>query len=126
MSGHHRGSRKGFHPGLRKILSYRSSAGFGVRLDGAMGDTGRLSPRFMILLLVKITASGPNLNQALGSDASCFARNENKGVKTNIPFLENVISHKEFVDGRATTKMIDVTPELFKLQSEKGPGFPFA
>ena len=42
-----------------------------------------------------------------------------RGVKTNIPFLENVISHKEFVEGRASTKMIDVTPELFRFKARR-------
>ena len=40
---------KGFTPDYGKILSYRSSAGFGVRLDGAMGDTVQLLPHFTIL-----------------------------------------------------------------------------
>ena len=42
-----------------------------------------------------------------------------RGVKTNIPFLENVISHKEFVEGRASTMMIDVTPELFRFKARR-------
>ena len=33
---------KDFSPDYGKILSYRSAAGFGVRLDGAMGDTGSI------------------------------------------------------------------------------------
>ena len=41
---------KGFTPDYGKILSYRSAAGFGVRLDGAMGDTGAIITPFMILL----------------------------------------------------------------------------
>ena len=40
---------KGFTPDYGKILSYRSSAGFGVRLDGAMGDTGSIITLFTIL-----------------------------------------------------------------------------
>ena len=55
---------KGFTPDYGKILSYRSAAGFGVRLDGAMGDTGSIITPFYDSLLVKITASGPDLPQA--------------------------------------------------------------
>src|SRR4029079_281214 len=36
-----------------------------------------------------------------------------RGVKTNIPFLENVISNETFRAGQATTTLIDTTPELF-------------
>jgi pyruvate carboxylase len=38
-----------------------------------------------------------------------------RGVKTNIPFLLNVIMHPDFLAGRATTRFIDLTPELFDI-----------
>ena len=50
---------KDFSPDYGKILSYRSAAGFGVRLDGAMGDTGSIITPFYDSLLVKLTTSGP-------------------------------------------------------------------
>ena len=110
---------KGFTPDYGKILSYRSSAGFGVRLDGAMGDTGSIITPFYDSLLVKITTSGPNLSQALDRMHRALREMRIRGVKTNIPFLENVISHKEFVEGRASTKMIDVPPELFRFKARR-------
>jgi pyruvate carboxylase len=42
-----------------------------------------------------------------------------RGVKTNIPFLENVILHPQFRAGQATTTLIDTTPELFAFRSRK-------
>ena len=42
-----------------------------------------------------------------------------RGVKTNIPFLENVILHPQFRSGQATTTLIDTTPELFAFRSRK-------
>ncbi|MEC8790565.1 MAG: pyruvate carboxylase [Verrucomicrobiota bacterium] len=110
---------KGFTPDYGKILSYRSAAGFGVRLDGAMGDTGSIITPFYDSLLVKITASGPNLPQALDRMHRALREMRIRGVKTNIPFLENVINHKDFVAGKATTRMIDVTPSLFKFKARK-------
>ena len=38
-----------------------------------------------------------------------------RGVKTNIPFLENVINHPRFRDGQVTTSFLDESPELFQL-----------
>ena len=110
---------KGFTPDYGKILSYRSAAGFGVRLDGAMGDTGAIITPFYDSLLVKITASGPDLPQALDRMHRALREMRIRGVKTNIPFLENVINHKDFVDGKATTRMIDITPSLFKFKARK-------
>ena len=110
---------KDFSPDYGKILSYRSAAGFGVRLDGAMGDTGSIITPFYDSLLVKLTTSGPNLSQALDRMHRALREMRIRGVKTNIPFLENVITHKEFVKGNATTRMIDVTPSLFKFKPRK-------
>ena len=36
-----------------------------------------------------------------------------RGVKTNVPFLLNVINHPSFRQGLCTTRFIDQTPELF-------------
>ncbi|MEO8592304.1 MAG: pyruvate carboxylase, partial [Candidatus Solibacter sp.] len=37
-----------------------------------------------------------------------------RGVKTNIPFLENVVNHPDFQAGTVSTRWIEETPELFK------------
>jgi pyruvate carboxylase len=42
-----------------------------------------------------------------------------RGVKTNIPFLENVLHHDAFCSGLATTTMIDTSPELFEFKARK-------
>ncbi|HAV65456.1 MAG TPA: pyruvate carboxylase, partial [Verrucomicrobiales bacterium] len=42
-----------------------------------------------------------------------------RGVKTNIPFLENVIANETFRSGKATTTLIDTTPELFNFKPRR-------
>src|SRR5262249_16379545 len=37
-----------------------------------------------------------------------------RGVKTNIPFLENVVNHADFQAGRVTTRWLEETPALFR------------
>src|SRR5437588_10621118 len=37
-----------------------------------------------------------------------------RGVKTNIPFVENVVNHPKFRGGEVTTSFLDEHPELFK------------
>jgi len=37
-----------------------------------------------------------------------------QGVKTNIPFLVNVLSHKDFLSGTLNTRFIENHPELFR------------
>ncbi|MDD5937743.1 MAG: pyruvate carboxylase, partial [Clostridiales bacterium] len=40
-----------------------------------------------------------------------------RGVKTNIPFITNILAHPKFRAGTCHTKFIDETPELFELES---------
>jgi pyruvate carboxylase len=42
-----------------------------------------------------------------------------RGIKTNIPFLENLIRHPTFRSGGATTTFIDNTPELFRFRMKR-------
>ncbi|MGA3172578.1 MAG: pyruvate carboxylase, partial [Chthoniobacteraceae bacterium] len=105
-----------FMPSYGKILTYRSAAGFGIRLDGGMGDTGAVITPFYDSLLVKLTAFGPSFPMALQRMDRALREFRIRGVKTNIPFLENVIRNEAFRTGRATTRLIDTTPQLFEFK----------
>src|SRR5580658_8005963 len=102
-----------FTPDYGKILTYRSTGGYGVRLDGGMGYAGAVITPFYDSLLVKITAYGRDFEMALQRMDRALREFRIRGVKTNIPFLENVIANPVFRSGQATTTLIDTTPELF-------------
>ncbi|MDD2764127.1 MAG: pyruvate carboxylase [Opitutaceae bacterium] len=103
-----------FTPDYGRILNYRSAAGLGIRLDGAMGDTGSVITPFYDSLLVKVTAYGPKFETALQRMDRALREFRIRGVKTNLPFLENVIAHPVFRAGQTTTGLIDATPALFE------------
>jgi pyruvate carboxylase len=105
-----------FNPDYGRILTYRSSGGFGIRLDGGMGYAGAVITPFYDSLLVKVTSFGPTFEAALARMDRALREFRIRGVKTNIPFLENVIHNATFRSGQATTTLIDTTPELFKLK----------
>jgi pyruvate carboxylase len=108
-----------FTPDYGKILTYRSAAGFGIRLDGGMGDAGSVITPFYDSLLVKVTASGRSLSLALQRMDRALREFRIRGVKTNIPFLENVIANETFRSGMATTTLIDTTPELLNFKPRR-------
>jgi pyruvate carboxylase len=108
-----------FTPDYGKILTYRSAGGFGVRLDGGMGYAGAVITPFYDSLLVKITASGQNFSIALQRMDRALREFRIRGVKTNIPFLENLIANETFREGRATTTLIDTTPDLFAFKPRR-------
>jgi len=110
---------KNFAPDYGKIVNYRSAAGFGVRLDGAMGDTGAVITPYYDSLLVKISASARTFPLAIQRMDRALREMRIRGVKTNIPFIENVIHHPTFQSGEATTTLIDTTPALFKFKRRR-------
>jgi pyruvate carboxylase len=108
-----------FTPNYGKIITYRSAGGFGIRLDAGMGDPGAVITPFYDSLLVKITASGSTFPMALDRMDRALREMRIRGVKTNIPFLENVIAHPDFRAGAAATTMIDTTPQLFEFRQRR-------
>jgi len=109
----------GFTPDYGTILTYRSAAGFGIRLDGGMAGAGAVITPFYDSLLVKITAHGKDFHTALQRMERALREFRVRGVKTNIPFLENVILNDTFRSGQASTRLIDSTPELFEFKLRK-------
>jgi pyruvate carboxylase len=108
-----------FQPDYGRILTYRSAGGFGVRLDGGMGYGGAVVTPFYDSLLVKLTVSAQTFDAALDRMDRALREFRIRGVKTNIPFLENVIHNDVFRSGQASTTLIDTTPELFKLKPRR-------
>lgn len=108
-----------FSPDYGKILNYRSAAGFGIRLDAGAGDAGSVITPFYDSMLVKLTAFGPRFDIALQRMDRALREFRIRGVKTNIPFIENVIVDETFRTGQATTRLIDTNPDLFKFQPRR-------
>ena len=108
-----------FQPDYGRILTYRSAGGFGVRLDGGMGYGGAVVTPFYDSLLVKLTVSAPRFESALQRMDRALREFRIRGVKTNIPFLENVIHNETFRKGLATTTLIDTTPGLFEFKARR-------
>ncbi|HUL32481.1 MAG TPA: pyruvate carboxylase [Candidatus Eisenbacteria bacterium] len=104
---------KNFAPDYGKLSTYRSPAGFGIRLDGGTAYAGAVLAAYYDSLLVKVTAWGINLNEACQRMDRALREFRIRGVKTNIPFVENVVNHPKFRAGEVTTSFLDDSPELF-------------
>ena len=109
----------GFTPDFGRILNYRSPGGFGVRLDGALGATNAVVTPYYDSMLVKLTVYGRTYQQALDRMDRSLREFRIRGVKTNIPFLMNVVHHGDFKTGQATTRFIDNNPDLLKFTARK-------
>ncbi|MEG1240221.1 MAG: pyruvate carboxylase [Oscillospiraceae bacterium] len=106
-----------FAPDTGKITAYRSGGGFGVRLDGGNAYAGAVISPYYDSLLVKVTTWDTNFEQCCRKARRAISEEHVRGVKTNIPFITNILSHPDFIAGTCHTKFIDDTPELFDIVS---------
>ncbi len=70
-------------------------------------------------MLVKVTARGRNLGEAAKRMERALQEFRIRGVKTNIPFLIRLATNETLLAGKATTRMIDTTPQLFELPKRR-------
>ncbi|MBB4824062.1 pyruvate carboxylase [Sporosarcina luteola] len=103
-----------FMPDTGKLMVYRSGGGFGVRLDAGNGFQGAVITPYYDSLLVKVSTWGMTFRDAAAKMDRNLQEFRIRGIKTNIPFLENVVRHESFLTGDYDTGFIDNTPELFE------------
>ena len=111
-----------FMPDTGKLNVYRSSGGFGVRLDAGNGFQGAVITPYYDSLLVKVSTWGMSFKEAATKMGRNLQEFRIRGIKTNIPFLENVVKHPNFISGHFNTSFIDSTPELFMFPKRKDRG----
>lgn len=103
-----------FKPDYGTLVTYRNAAGFGVRLDEGSTYPGMKISPFFDSMLVKVSTQGNSLQDAAQKMYRALKEFRIRGVKNNIPFLENLVTHPEFISGSATVGFIQEHPELFR------------
>ena len=111
-----------FMPDYGRIAHYRAAGGLGIRLDAGTAFSGAVITPYYDSLLVKVCAASLTYEDACAKMDRALAEWRIRGVRTNIPFLRNVVTHPVFVRGAATTTFIADTPELltFPVQHDRG------
>ena len=104
-----------FLPDTGEITVYRSGSGNGIRLDGGNAYTGAVISPYYDSLLVKAISHDRTFHGAVRKSIRALQEMRIRGVKTNIPFLVNVLNHPTFQSGSCYTTFIEEIPELFEL-----------
>ncbi|XP_069500890.1 pyruvate carboxylase, mitochondrial [Ambystoma mexicanum] len=107
---------RGFQPDTGRIEVFRSGEGMGIRLDSASAFQGAVISPHYDSLLVKVIAHGKDHQVAATKMSRALAEFRIRGVKTNIPFLQNVLNNDQFLNGTVDTQFIDENPDLFNLR----------
>lgn len=113
---------KQFQPDTGRIDVFRSGEGFGIRLDGASAFSGAVITPYYDSLLCKIIAHANDMQSASAKMKRALREFRVRGVKTNVPFLLNVLDHEKFQTGTYDTNFIDNNPQLFVYQPSKNRG----
>ena len=116
-------SSAGSRPRTRRTSSRPTTAGspttarpaaWASGLDGGPAITGGIITPFYDSLLVKISRQRPAVHRRRPAEERALQEFRVRGVKTNVPFLLNVVDAPDFLAGDCTTRFLDETPELFR------------
>lgn len=106
-----------FAPDTGTISMYRSSAGYGIRLDGGNGFTGSVISPYYDSLLVKVCSHARTFDDTINKAVRALTEMKIEGVKTNIGFILNVLNHPTFRAGNCNTGFINDNPELMNIRA---------
>jgi pyruvate carboxylase subunit A len=102
-------------PGVVQV--YQSSAGHGVRLDGAIYQ-GYEIPRHYDSMMVKLTVYGFTWQEAVDRLARALKGFLIIGVKTTIPYFQQIVNEPDFIQMKFDTSYIDTHPQLLGYREE--------
>ena len=108
-----------FIPDYGRITAYRGANGFGIRLDGGTAYSGAVITPYYDSMLEKVTAWAPSAEEAARRMDRALREFRIRGVKTNLVFLEELVSNPRFTAWDYTTRFIDETPSLFAFPARR-------
>ena len=96
----------GFLPSTGKLLQYMEPRGPGIRLDSGF-TAGDEVTHFYDPLLAKLIVHAEDRETAIRRMQAALREFIVHGVVTNIDFLQAVLSHPDFANGRASTRWVE-------------------
>ncbi len=112
-----------FLPSVGTITKLREPTGEGIRVDSGISE-GWTVPMEYDPLLSKLIVHAPSRERALLKMIEALASYTIEGIRTNIPFMIDLLRHPEFIAGRLETGLIDKYFQGWR-RSYFDPGDPF-
>ena len=97
---------KNFLPSIGKILAWAEPKAPGVRVDTGYATGAEIS-RYYDSLVAKVIAYAPTREQAINKLKAALLDFHVLGVKTNIPYLLDVLSNEKFKKGEIDTGFLE-------------------
>ncbi len=104
-------------PGV--IRRYREPVGFGIRVDGGLGEGDAILPQYDSLI-AKLVAWGRSRDEAISRLTRALGDFVVEGLPTTIPFHQNLMSHPAFLRGDVSTTFLADYPDMLPIASSVG------
>ena len=107
---------RNFLPSIGRLVRYRPPEGDNVRVDTGVYEGGEVS-MFYDPMIAKLITYGEDRNQAIRRMQHALDEYYIRGVQHNISFLNALMVHPRFIEGRLTTNFIaEEFPEGFNAE----------
>lgn len=109
-----------FLPSLGRITRYYSPGGPGVRVDAAI-YTDYVIPPYFDSMCAKLTVWNLTWESTVERGRRALDDMLVYGVKTTIPYYQQILKHPEFRSGQFNTSFVEMHPELTRYTEKKPP-----
>lgn len=112
--------KNGFLPSFGKITRYYAPGGPGVRMDAAM-YSGYTIPPYYDSMCAKLTVWALTWEGVIERGRRALNDIVVYGVKTTIPYYQQILKHPEFREAHFNTSFVETHPELVNYATELPP-----
>ena len=112
--------RNNFMPCTGTVTAYLSPGGIGVRIDGAVYKDYTIPP-YYDALLAKLTVRGRTWEETVSRMRRSLEEYVLRGVKTTIPFMNNIMTEPDFRSGHFDTSYLETHPDLYQYEESEEP-----
>jgi pyruvate carboxylase subunit A len=112
--------QNGFLPSFGKITRYYAPGGPGVRIDGAM-YSGYTIPPYFDSMCAKLTVWALDWPSVVERGRRALDDMVVYGVKTTIPYYQEIMKHPDFKAGEFDTSFVEAHPELTEYTTKLPP-----
>jgi pyruvate carboxylase subunit A len=112
--------KNGFLPSFGKVTRYYSPGGPGVRIDAAI-YTGYIIPPYFDSMCAKLTVWALTWDGVVERGRRALNDMEVYGVKTTIPYYQEILKHADFKGANFNTSFVESHPDLINYETELPP-----
>ena len=109
--------KNGFLPSFGKVTRYYAPGGPGVRVDAAM-YSGYVIPPYYDSMCAKLTVWALDWPSVVERGRRALGDMVVYGVKTTIPYYQEIMKHADFRSGHFNTSFVESHPELINYATE--------